>query len=557
MFSNLDDTLAYETRKIVRIRDKRLGIVHLIFVSVIALYVVGFQILYLNGHFEKRDVDGTARMTIQQPTRNGCNPNKPYCKSDFHALTELPYCSVYAGVSNEVAPEHRRACTFADQHTLAPFGMLQGEMLVPTRIDQMREHKGCSPEAANGYTCDNEYEIDSDHHVTYVADIERYTILVSHTFSRRHIEGNNVNIQGHLMVCEESQDKDDKVKVAATVATELLTGISTCRGTWVKKPIECINSKCPFLKKGKPSSFLQNIESTFEDSDVVAPERSSSHLRPGSKRVGVKTALVVEEEDEDSDGVNPADLAAGGYFAIPQGDVFRVSKLLELSGLSLDNSFNSEGEPLREAGTVILIEVVYTNLHPFLSSFGVMDVQYYYKVSRRPMDEMKTELYAARQPDYLNSRIIEDRHGLYVVVKIGGEFGFFSIVYLLVMLTTTVALISAAGVITDKLAVYVMPEKDTYYSHKYEVTDLISEENDGQRKIVGLKGNPYDGSSMRLKSLERSARLEAYPEVLPLPPSATDEVNDAPRQIVGGAYDGDSVKSKADERAARQRTLEH
>jgi hypothetical protein len=348
--------------------------------------------------------------------------------------------------------------------------MLQGEMLVPTRIDQMHERRGCVPSAKNGYTCDNEYELDRKHVVTYVADIERYTIMVSHTYRRRHIEGNNVNIKGYLMECDESKSGDGVLETAAMKANDVLTGKRQCQGEYVMKPIECITGSCPFLNKGKKTSFLQNLDAVIEDVPTERPRHSKDRLR----RPGVETALLVEGED--SDGVNPAELSAGGYFAIPQGDIFRIDKLVQLAGISLDHTFNSEGLPLRESGTVILIEVIYTNLHPFLSSFGFMDVTYYYKVSRRPMDEMKTELFAPGQADYPNTRIIEDRHGLYIIVKIGGEFGFFSIVYLLVMLTTAVALISVAGVITDKLALYVLSEKETYRRHKYEITDRMGDD---------------------------------------------------------------------------------
>lgn len=475
---HLDDVLAYETRKIVLIRDRRLGLTYWSFVVCIAIYVVGYQILYLNGHFEKKDVEGTARMTIQQPTRNGCNPNKPGCKSDFRALTELPYCNVYNGSLYEVTPKFRHPCIFADQHTLAPTGMLQGEMLVPTRIDQMYERKGCTPSAANGYTCDNEYELDEKRDTHYVADIERFTIMVSHTYRRGHIEGNNINIEGQLLECE-TDDEDTVMKAAASKTKDVLLGRRECKGSYIKKPIQCISNKCPFLKKKRGGSFLQGFEKVVEDATADVPVRSGHH-RVGSKS-GKKTALVTEEADN-HEAANPAELLAGGYFAIPQGDIFRIDKLLELSGVSLDYSINSEGEPLRESGTVLLIEIFYTNMHPFLSSFGFTDVSYYYKVTRRPMDEMKTEFLSVGQHNYPNTRSIENRHGLYIIVKVGGEFGFFSIVYLLIMLTTAIALISAANVITDKLAIYAMSEKETYCEHKYEITDRIVSKKKKHRK---------------------------------------------------------------------------
>lgn len=469
IFGDLDDLLGYETRKIVRIRDRRLGITYIAFVLLIAAYVVGFQIFYSNEHFQRKDVYGTARMTIQQPTKGACNPNKMGCKSDFHSLTELPYCNVYKGNSTVVEPKFRHACTFADQHTLCPTGMLTGEMLVPTRIDRMEEHKHCYPGPENDYTCDNEYELDDHHKITYVADIEKFTIMVAHTYKRRTLQGNNQMIQGYLMECEE-EDSNGAVSGTLKKVKTTLKGERTCNGEWVKKPIECITGTCPFLKKEKE-------QGSFMQADPVVKARA----RVGeANRQGLHASLLSAEEHADLD-VNPAKLAAGGYFAIPQGDIFRIDKLLELAGLDLDQTFNLEGLPLREAGTVIEIEAFYENLRPWVSSFGATDVTYSYKVSQRPMDEMKTELFSQSQPNYPARRVIEDRHGLYIVVKISGEFGFFSIVYLGVMLTTAVALISVAIAITDKLAIYVMPEKQTYYNHKYEVTERLFEDGDGKK----------------------------------------------------------------------------
>lgn len=54
--------------------------------------------------------------------------------------------------------------------------------------------------------------------------------------------------------------------------------------------------------------------------------------------------------------------------------MFRLSKLLELAGIELDGDENVEGEPRREAGTSLEIQVVYNNLHRWWSTFGQKDV---------------------------------------------------------------------------------------------------------------------------------------------------------------------------------------
>jgi len=41
--------------------------------------------------------------------------------------------------------KHRRKCIYADQHALAPEGMLEEKMFIPTRIDTHVEETGCEP----------------------------------------------------------------------------------------------------------------------------------------------------------------------------------------------------------------------------------------------------------------------------------------------------------------------------------------------------------------------------------------------------------------------------
>lgn len=256
--AGLDDIFAYETQKIVRIRDKRLGFLFYGLQILILCYVVGFQILCSNGHFVRKDVRGTGRITIQQPTKQ-CNPNKPDCLSDYSALQTLPYCERYTGNSTVVLPEHRHLCVFADQHTLTPFGMLESTIFIPTRIDSQVESRGCDPDAD---TCDNEYQIDDEPRITYVADIERYTVMLVHTFLRNNLKGNSGQMQGFYYECDDpKQDAEE------------------CSGKIVRKPIDCINDGCAFLKNEKKATGLlqkRSISSKRKSRNLKEKTESSS-----------------------------------------------------------------------------------------------------------------------------------------------------------------------------------------------------------------------------------------------------------------------------------------
>jgi len=469
--SRADELLAYETPKIVRIRDARLGVLYYTLVLCILSYIVGYQIFYNNQHFERRDVVGTTRMTIQQPTKGGCNPNDVGCSSDFPSLESLPYCIQYAGNSSVVKTEHKGNCIFADQHTLSPYGMLGDVMLVPTRIDYMKEKKGCQPRPANDWTCDNEYEVDSRPTSNYIADIEEYTIMLAHSFKRSYVSGNNGEYLGYYMKCEQPDGGDDEVSKMVKATRQTLEGQKTCDGEWKRYPIDCINDKCHFLEREKRAGFLQ--EPVAGHGGRLGARRSHPHASLASLDRSARGILLKDEELTDDAQEQPPKvkkLLKDGVFAIADGDIFKIRTLLELAGIDLDETRNTKGEPLRESGTVIEIEVTYNNLHPFWSSFGYKEVSYEYKVSKRPMEEMKSEMLALHQPKFPQERIIENVHGLYLIVRLGGTFGFFSGVFLLIVLTTALGLLGVANVLVDKIAIYLLKDKDHYRESKYFLT---------------------------------------------------------------------------------------
>jgi len=124
---------------------------------------------------------------------------------------------------------------------------------------------------------------------------------------------------------------------------------------------------------------LHTVKSTVVDTSFIATNVSSKNAKASKPNVDKYPVKDV--------------------FAIKDGDIFKLSKLLELSGgLDLDRTFNNYGEPLRESGTVIEIEVIYQNLKAIWSTFGGSEVTYTYKFNQRPLEEMKTELFNQAQP---------------------------------------------------------------------------------------------------------------------------------------------------------------
>lgn len=475
MRAAVESFLIYDTPKLVRIRSPTLSVCYYLLCVGVAAWVVGFQILYGNQHFQLLDVKGRARLTIQQPTENGCNPKKSTCNDAYRPLTQLPYCEKYSG-SDGMPKGERRPCIFADQHVLTKDGMMEDSMFIPTRIDSTTERKACEPSEANGWSCDKSYRVVEQNRNVYVADIERYTLLIAHSYYRKDVSGSSLDIQGFYHECRNAS--------GAIIQTYPCDGVEEVR------PIRCLPGlHCGYNQRETEDSALEqqgsNELALLQDEvvtrpvgaslapDAPAPMHSAAvSARRRRRQVSQPLALALAQT-----GSSSSRFSLGrkhpGVFAIPDGDIFELGRLLQLAGLDLDGSRNKDGETLRERGTMLDVKVEYTNLHPFWSSLGFTTVGYRYRVVERPVNEMKTELYAVPQPDdFPRHRVIENRHGISLRVTVTGTFGHFDIVYLLVMLTTSLALLAAANAATEFMAKYVMKGKEEYYEVKYDQKEV-------------------------------------------------------------------------------------
>ena len=61
-----DDLFAYDTFKIVTIRDRRLGLIHYGLMTVIFAYIVLYNIVYEQGYIKFEDPVGSVRTTLQR-----------------------------------------------------------------------------------------------------------------------------------------------------------------------------------------------------------------------------------------------------------------------------------------------------------------------------------------------------------------------------------------------------------------------------------------------------------------------------------------------------------
>jgi hypothetical protein len=469
-----DEIFAYNTGKVVWVRDRYIGCLYLSLVTCALSWVLVGEILWRNEHFQMKDVNGIPRMWFSRPTKGMCDPNVPTCKSNFKPTAELPYCAQYRGTG---PVSHRSTCHYADKHTLFPHGSEPNQAFIPTSFVVVTEREGCDKDGSE--VCENEYEKEgdggyylSDSELTYYANIEDFVVQLTSSYDRETISGTSLDHHGFYMECLDArglQEKNwtDRMGKERECQNEKLVAIECLTGS------DCSRAKKP-KERGKgffPKELDAMGSAITDDSLSLSGARARAMQRRTRARAGLVELDRRPETQQTSEDTKVPDVFAGSW-----GDSFRLGKILELAGADLDRDYNMDKLTTRKAGTIIQIEIEYSNLRRILSTFGLSRVRYTYKFKEKKLPYMSREFMAIVQPsDYPTHRQYIVQHGILLVFTVKGEFGFFNIVHMLIVLTTTLTLVGTAHVMTDNLSIYLHPRKKNYFQLKYEVSPDFSE----------------------------------------------------------------------------------
>ncbi|CAD7924727.1 unnamed protein product [Amoebophrya sp. A120] len=245
------------------------------------------------------------------------------------------------------------------------------------------------------------------------------------------------------------------------------------------------------------------VEINLQNYDKAAVLGAATKQDPTSSTIS--TPMVSEPKTKSPNSLDADDEKSlkpkRDMYALKNGDVFSVSRLLAIAGVQLDRQKNADDEVKRRAGTLLEVVVEYRNLYPFYSTFHPKPedsaIEYCYRIVERPVSEFKAEIYSEKQPDdFPKTRLIENQHGIYLVFRVGGSFGFLNFIYVLVMLTTSFLLLAGARAALDILAIYFLPEREMYKAAKYETAEVPSlhkyQERDGEA-AAGVAGAVQEG----------------------------------------------------------------
>lgn len=497
-----DEALAYSTKKVVWIRDRYVGLCYYSLIAAVVLWVIGGQILWRNEHFLTKDVEGLARMWYSHPTLNNCDPTTASCKSNYTSLTDLEYCDEYRGPRRSGVQQSH--CQYEDKLSLVPDGVTDNKLFFPTAVEVVTERRHCHPSNGNDYICDGKYlalngsnclhpnylcrdragEIDQFH---YVADIKNFKIRFTSSYARDDIRGTSLMHPAFLGVCESLLRTDSKPRT--WTERQSVLEHNQCRGNPTLEKLPCeFGVDCAQMRKfdlledtgvrvvGEGiSSRMRDLTSkasipgqAFDDTALLTRSR-----RQGQKKSRKHHALLRKDSGLANERGHVSKFTE---YSDNWGDVFTVGRLLQLAGADLDLDYNMDGWTTRQAGTVLEVRAVYNNLYPVLSTFGYKPVRYHYEINELMLPYVSRVQMSEDQPrDYPQTRRYEIQYGVLVHFRVAGSFGFFNLVYLLLMLTTAFALTATASTLTDLFFLYLSDQSDNFFHLKYEVSPDFSD----------------------------------------------------------------------------------
>jgi len=459
MGTDVDEMLAYQTPKVVTIKDRTLGMLKYTFMFIIICYVFIFQLLYKGSHFQLQPHSGIARMQLQHPTKQ-CSPMQLDCSANYTSLKKLPYCNQYTGKSGN--PTTKKECKYFDAlDLLTP---MDGGYLMPTFIETYDQAPGCKPSAKNNYKCDKKYAfVDGNGDIQtgsgrakpkaqfFVADLESFTLLIDHSFrvETGTVEYDDFKMQGYWLDCSNEQ--------WTLNSTWLSTG-SHC----VKKPIICAHKDC-----GKMGMV------TASGQTAGKPRRE--HGRKG-KRAGLvqsKSAVgALSLESGSLGGATHQNMKSDPeMYSLAGGDVFSIRTLYEMAGRSLDDWWYDPSDKrnmtIRQRGTVLVVNIHYNNLQPWTLFRPQDPPEYVMSVTSRPVEKYK---HIRADASGGRTRELTMEYGTLVMVQSSSSIGVFKMIHMLIVVSTSFGLLAASSVLTDLLAVYVLPLRNEYSKAKYEET---------------------------------------------------------------------------------------
>jgi len=421
--TDIDEVLAYQTPKITVLKDWKLGLIAISLKLLIFCYIVLWTILHKGRHLKEIDMKGLNRLSVRHPVQHLCDVLDVDCNSNFTDWSELPYCSESKKTYTDA--DQKKRCSLWDyvQMTL-PWDK---GMILATSVRRFDEERECKPSEDNDWACAGEpFQYISANGTKqrepgaavprvdeYIADIERYTVLIDHACMSANGEGTqdrvNRDMQGYVEECPHSSH----------------AGAMGC-APW---PIPCLYDKCP---AGAP--------------------------KPSKGEAQSKGALASSL------------LASGSAVSLNEGDIFTLGTLLRLANVDLDEAIGGK-ENLRTRGLVLNVGINYDNrpaggfLGLKVAPWKVPEIAYSYTVV--PLEDRDFHWSKTVDDPGAATRVVRIYSGVRLLVQQSGTLVRFDMSFFLVTVSAALGLLAVANTITDMAMMYLLARSEEYRKRKF------------------------------------------------------------------------------------------
>lgn len=174
------------------------------------------------------------------------------------------------------------------------------------------------------------------------------------------------------------------------------------------------------------------------------------------------------------------DLESLGVVSLAEGDMFTIGHLLKAANVSLDRRRHHVpswvGGTYRSSGFVLVIRVHYSNIESWLGAkvlpWNILGptMHYTYRITKHAShdDFMLSKVHAGGANAPKHSRVLTEFNGIRVLIEQSGNVAVWDNIQLLLILTTTLALMAVATYITDTVAMNCLRQSDEYWNFKFE-----------------------------------------------------------------------------------------
>ncbi|CAD7975404.1 unnamed protein product [Amoebophrya sp. A25] len=186
---------------------------------------------------------------------------------------------------------------------------------------------------------------------------------------------------------------------------------------------------------------------------------ASSRTSPRRRKPKKKRLLRRQEQKtaRKNSGTSPA-RGSGTHRSSPRG------------ADQIENQISDDRRTWRETGVAIQMDVVWTNLVPWGSTFGYKPISYTYKFSRLPADvdsmeyrKVMTDLELGVDAEGRQHRWLFRGHGVAITARISGEYAQFKPLYFSILCLSFIGMACGIQAMMDYTLVYLLPESSSYF----------------------------------------------------------------------------------------------